>query len=70
MSEIFERLPTFAKPEHYSIYLEPDIREFTANGRVDILIDVRFLSKIWLILAILVRRAKRLCQVTLRVLRT
>lgn len=42
MSGSFERLPTFAKPEHYRIYVEPDIEQFTSNGFVEILIDVSF----------------------------
>lgn len=36
----FERLPIFAKPEHYKIYLEPDLVNFTCNGRVDILLHL------------------------------
>jgi hypothetical protein len=42
-SDKFERLPTFAKPENYRIHLEPDLENFTANGRVDILINVCFI---------------------------
>lgn len=42
MTDKFERLPKFAKPENYKIHLEPELVNFTCNGRVDILLNVRF----------------------------
>lgn len=42
MTDKFERLPTFAKPEQYRIYLEPDLEKFTSNGRVEIKLNVSF----------------------------
>lgn len=39
-SQHFERLPTFAKPSHYSIFLKPNLKTFKFDGEETITINV------------------------------
>ena len=40
--DIFQKLPTFAKPVHYDLTLKPDLAKFTFEGQEKIILNVRF----------------------------
>jgi len=42
----FERLPSDVAPIHYDVWLKPDLKNLVFDGKVDILLKVKFLVHI------------------------